>query len=875
MSDRWTRVGEIFDAALREPLERRTAFLKEACGGDPELETDVRSLLASHHAAGEFLEPGVSSLSVPATGLPEAPKAGQTVGSWKVIRALAEGGMGVVYLVEREDGQYHQRGALKFIRHGLATDEMVRRFRRERQILASLDHPNMARLLDGGTTEEGLPWLVMEYVDGVPLYEWCTDHAPTLRARLRLFLTLCGAVEAAHRRLVLHRDIKPGNVLVTSDGAPRLLDFGVAKIFSRDGIGTGSEADVTTLHAPLTPEYASPEQLRGGEVSTSSDVYSLGVLLYELVTGVRPYPTRAEGAAELVRTVLERDPVRPSTAVADTATAANAPETTTRTLPRPPTGGPAALGRALSGDLDNIVMKALSKETTRRYGSVEELAADLRRYLDGRPVQARPSTWSYRASKFVRRNRVAVVMGSVALLAVVAGVAFSLYSARVADRARAAAERERATAERRLRDVTVMANTVLWDVNEGLAAIPGATPLRAKIVDMATRYLNGIATEGVQDTALVRTLGDAFEKLGTVQGAAWAANVGKTEEAYGSLKKSLALREELVRRYPEHAEYLVDLMGISNKIRNYDEEHGKTEEMLAMSARSLELIKRLKELKPEEPRYRINSPRLRHNHGLSLVNAGRVEEGIAEMRRGLAEFTALADSEPNEPGHRRALAQATIGYAEALSLLPGAPDSALAALARARTILEPMVRAAPDDLPLRRRLGAVSYNTGRILLSRRGDPEGALREALASSAITGAAVKSDPGNEDYAVSHAIGRTLVGHALAATGRLDQAESTLRPLIAELERYARADTTDTRFPQELIEAWLAMGLVESGRAKRATGAVAAAHWKRAEEWFGGARREHERLIAREPTVAFPRDLLDVIAAGLGESRHALGR
>ncbi|HEU4724496.1 MAG TPA: serine/threonine-protein kinase, partial [Candidatus Eisenbacteria bacterium] len=848
------------------------------------------SLLASHDAAGEFLEPGSLPIEMPAVSLPEAPKPGQSVGSWKVVRPLAEGGMGVVYLVEREDGQYQQRGALKFIRHGLATDEMVRRFRRERQILASLDHPNMARLLDGGTTSEGLPWLVMEYVDGVPLYEWCSENAPTLRARLRLFLTLCGAVEAAHRRLVLHRDIKPGNVLVTSDGAPRLLDFGVAKIFSQEGIAP--EPDLTTLHAPLTPEYASPEQLRGAEVTTSSDVYLLGVLLYELVTGVRPYPTRAEGAAELVRTVLERDPVRPSTAVVETGTAkgatrgattsvAAAPETSTRSLPRPPTGGPAALGRALSGDLDNIVLKALSKETTRRYGSVEELAADLRRYLDGRPVEARPSTWSYRASKFVRRNRTAVVMGSVALLAVVAGAAFSLWSARVA-------ERERATAERRLRDVTVMANTVLWDVNEGLATIPGATPLRAKVVDMATTYLNGIATEGVQDTALVRTLADAFEKLGTVQGAAWAANVGRSEEAYRSFKKSLALREELVRRDPTHAEYIVDLMSILNKIRNYDEEHGKPEEMLAMSARSLVLIARLKELKPDEPRYRINSPRMRHNHGLSLVAAGRVEEGVAELRRGLAEFQALADAEPAEASHKRALAQATIGYSEALALLPGAPDSSLAALSRARAILEPLVKASPDDVALRRRLGSVSYGTGRILLLRTRDTAGALREALASNAITAAATKGDPGNEDYAVSHAISRTLVGHALAANGRFDEAEATLRPLIPELERYARADTTDTRFPQELIEARLAMGIVEAGRAKRSAGAAggaggaahpavgaAADHWRRAEAWFEGAQSEHRRLIAKEPTANISQDELAIIASGLAECRKALGK
>lgn len=867
MSHRWTRVGEIFDAALRESPERRAEFVKVACDGDREMEADVLSLLASHDVAGEFLEPGSVPIEMPTGGIPDAPKAGQTIGSWKVIRPLAEGGMGVVYLVEREDGQYQQRGALKFIRHGLATDEMVRRFRRERQILASLDHPNMARLLDGGTTEEGLPWLVMEYVDGVGLYEWCSEHAPTLRARLRLFLSLCGAVEAAHRRLVLHRDIKPGNVLITADGSPRLLDFGVAKIFSREGLGTVPGADLTTLHAPLTPEYASPEQLRGDEVGTASDVYSLGVLLYELITGVRPYPTRAEGAAELVRTVLERDPIRPSTAVVGTRVTKSAADTGTRALPRPPTGGPAALGRALSGDLDNIVLKALSKETSRRYGSVEELAADLRRYLDGRPVEARPSTWSYRASKFVRRNRTAVAMGSVALIAIIAGAAFSLWNARVA-------EEQRRVAERRLRDVTVMANTVLWDVNEGLAGIPGATPLRAKVVDMATNYLNGIATEGVQDSSLVRTLGDAFEKLGTVQGAAWAANVGRSEDAYRSFKKSLELREELVRRYPLEVERVVDLMSIVNKIRNYDEEHGKPEEMLAMSARGLVLISRLKELKPDEPRFRINSPRMRHNHGLSLVAAGRVEEGVAELRRGVGEFAALVAEEPKEPGHKRALAQATIGYAEALSLLPGSPDSALAALGRARAILEPLAKTAPDDMMLRRRLGSVSYDTGRILLLRSGDAPGALKEALASRAITAAAANADPGNEDYAVSDAIGRSLLGHALAANGHFDQAESMLRTLIPELERYGRADTTDTRFPQELIEARLSMGLVEAGRAKLAASG-AAGHWKRAEEWFEGAEREHARLIAKDPTANTAREELGIISAGLAECRKMLRR
>lgn len=839
MSERWTRVGEIFDAALREPPDRRAVFLQDACGGDRELEADVRSLLASHDEAGAFLEPGDGSRFVSGAAFPKMPEAGQTIGSWRVVRSLGEGGMGVVYLVERESEQFHQRGALKLIRHGLATDEMVRRFRRERQILATLDHPNIARLLDGGTTSEGLPWLVMEYVDGVPLYEWCSAHAPALRDRLGIFLTLCGSVEAAHRRLILHRDLKPANVLVTPEGAPRLLDFGVAKIFSADGVAP--ETELTTLQAPLTPEYASPEQLRGHEVSTSSDVYSLGVLLYELMTGERPYPTRAEGAAELVRTVLERDPVRPSTAVS-TGRMGAPREPRTRALPEPPAGGSAALGRALSGDLDNIVLKALSKETTRRYGSVEELATDLRRYLMGRPVEARPSTWSYRASKFVRRNRAAVVMGTVTLLAIFAGAAFSLRNA-------AEARRERTVAERRLRDVTVMANTVLWDVNEALAAQPGTTPLREKVVDMATRYLNGIAAEGVQDTALVRTLADAFDKLGTVQGYAWTANVGRSEEGYRSLKKAYELRESLVRRNPTHEEYMLDLASSAAKLCNHDREHGKTEEAAVMSRRALELMTRLREMRPETRRYRINVPRLHHNDGLTLIEAGRVDEGIAQIRRGLAEFADLAAWEPKDPAHRRALAQASTGFAEALMMQPGTTDSALAVLGRARSTLTALLREAPDDADLKRRIGSTHFHAGRILLLRVGDPGAALREAESCARLTEAIAKEDPGNEDAMVSHLIARTFEGYANAAAGNVERAARELAHVLPDLERLARADTTDVRFPQELVEARLGMGLVEVGRAKAASGAAAIPHWRNARVWLTDARRGYEAIVAKE--------------------------
>lgn len=860
MSERWGRVGEIFEAALREPRQRRVEFLKEACAGDHELETEVRSLLASHDAAGEFLEPHAEASA--SLRFPEGLLPGQSVGSWKVVRPLATGGMGVVYLVERQDGQFQQRGALKLIRQGLATDEMVHRFLQERQILATLDHPNMARLLDGGTTAEGLPWLVMEYVDGVPLYEWCSARALTLRERLRLFLALCGSVEAAHRRLVLHRDIKPANVLVTADGTPRLLDFGVAKIFSAEGVAA---SDLTTARAPLTPEYASPEQLRGSTVTTASDVYSLGVLLYELLTGVRPYPTRAEGATQLLRSVLEKDPLRPSTAAAGKEGTGGSRATTT--LPAPPAGGTTALSRALSGDLDNIILKSLAKETTRRYGSVEELAADLRRHLDGRPVEARPSTWRYRTSKFVRRNRVAVGMGTLAAAAIVAGAAFSLWSA-------AQARQDRAVAERRLRDVAAMANTVLWDVNEGLASIPGTTPLREKIVDSATHYLNGIAAEGVQDTALIRTLADGFDKLGTVQGYAWSANVGRSEEGYRSLKKAYELRERLVRANPVHEEYKLDLASAATKLCNFDREHGRAVEATGMSRRAVELMAELRRMHPDVRRYRINIPRMLHNDGLTLIEAGKLDEGIAQIRRGVDSFAALTVWEPQEPSHRSTLAQATTGLAEALIMQPGQSDSALAALGRAQGLLEQLVRENPDDANLLRRRGSVHYTIGRIDLLNRNDAAAALREAEACAAITRAAVQKDPGNDDAVVSDLIARTFLAHVHAAAGDVVPAQDLLAGVIPELVRRARADTTDVRFSQELIEAKLAMGLVEMERAKKIAGPAAAASWQRAREWFLGARRDRDRLVAQTGSWTFSREETETIGRALAECELQAG-
>ncbi|TAK93742.1 serine/threonine protein kinase, partial [Patescibacteria group bacterium] len=314
----------------------------------------------------------------PVTDQPSLPL--ERIGPYRLVSEIGHGGMGTVYLAER-DGDFHQRVAIKVVR-GLLGADGLRRFRVERQILASLQHPGIAGLLDGGTTPEGMPYLVMEHIEGVRIDDYCDARHLTLAQRVTLFCRVCDAVSAAHRSLVVHRDLKPSNILITADGTPKLLDFGIAKLLTDD------DADPLLVTSPsvraLTPEYASPEQIRGLPITTATDVYSLGVLLFELLTGERPHRLGTRTAAELERVICGQEARRPSAFVEK------------------------RLARELEGDLDTIALAALRKESSRRYQSVEQLADDLRRYLDGRPVLARPSTWSYRARRFVQRHRAAV-----------------------------------------------------------------------------------------------------------------------------------------------------------------------------------------------------------------------------------------------------------------------------------------------------------------------------------------------------------------------------------------------------------------------------------------------------------------------------------
>jgi len=449
----WSEAKRIFAEALERSPQNRPEYLAEACGADSDLYSEVVSLLENHDQADAFF--GAGALATTAD-----PMVGKRVGLYQILRQIGLGGMGIVYLAERADDQFRKLVALKAVRPELFSDHALRRFQNERQTLAVLDHPNIIKLLDGGTTEEGLPYLVTEYVEGLPIDRYCQSAGLDVRQKLELFYTLLGAVHYAHQHLVVHRDLKPGNILVTPAGVPKLLDFGIAKLLQPEYSAHTMGLTQSNMQ-PLTPNFASPEQITGQPIITASDAYSLGVILYQLLTGHHPYENRRHTAFELGQAICETAPEKPSKFAERSE----------------PTGRGNA--RALRGDLDTIVLKAMRKEPQRRYASVEHFSEDIRRYLKGFPVLARDSGIWYRTSKFVGRHKASCA--GVALLT--AGLMVSSLVAIVQKRA----------AERRFADLREFANFVLNDLD--LKLREGTTPARALLANKGVEYLDKLAFE--------------------------------------------------------------------------------------------------------------------------------------------------------------------------------------------------------------------------------------------------------------------------------------------------------------------------------------------------------------------------------------------
>ncbi|MBI4907963.1 MAG: protein kinase [Acidobacteria bacterium] len=488
--ERWSRVDALFRQASSLPRDECARFLTDACEGDESLRAEVDSLLAFDGADDCHVRQAVRREALAVTGA--SLSIGDRIGPYRIAELLGQGGMGTVYRGIRDDHQFEMQVAIKVAGAGLAFPEQRMRFRQERQILANLDHPNIARLLDGGETADGLPYLVMELVSGEPVATYASKRGLNQAQRLALFLKICDAVAYAHRNLVAHRDLKPANLLITAGGAPKLLDFGIARLLASHEPGAAGAL-------AFTPEYASPEQARGESVSTAADVYALGLLLFELMTGGKAQPMNTQSPAEIMNVVCERD------------------------LPKPPPG-------SMDTDIESIIRMAVRKDPAARYGAVEMLMDDIRRYQEGLPVRARQGTWTYRATRFARRHRVALAGAGLLVIAITAGVISTLVQA--------------ARAERRFLQVRSLARTVLFDLHDDIAALPGSTPAREKLVRTAMEYLDALSKDAGGNQGLRSELAGAYERVGDVLGLPSQPNLGYSAKALENYQKALALREQ-------------------------------------------------------------------------------------------------------------------------------------------------------------------------------------------------------------------------------------------------------------------------------------------------------------------------------------------
>jgi len=728
-TENWQQVKRIVGECLERPASERKAYIAEACGGNLEIAEEVASLIASSFEAGDFLETSVVEQAESEDLLP-----GQQLGSYQLVELIGHGGMGSVYRAARTS-DFRKEVAVKVVKRGMDTEFILERFRQERQILAALDHPNIARLLDGGATSDGRPYIVMELVTGQPITEYSTAHRLTVEEKLRLFQTVCSAVQHAHQNLVVHRDLKASNILVTAEGVPKLLDFGIAKLVAPDSQRTAA------IFRLMTPECASPEQVRGEPLNTLSDIYSLGVLLYELLTEAKPHQFTTGDSAEIQRVICDQEPKKPSAI------------------------------RPLAGDLDNIVLKAMHKDPLHRYSSAAQLSEDIGRYLSGQPVIARRDTLRYRASKFVRRHLAATVAAAAIFVSLAGGLGVSLWEAHLA-------RMQRERADRRFADVRQLANSLLFDLHDAIKDLPGATPARKVIVDRALKYLDRLAHEEGRDPGLAEELAAAYIKVGDVQGGPNYTNLGDRTGALASYQKALQIRQALAAANPADLQARRGAARVYRRIANLQMFLGNLAEAQNSARQALGIDQAI-----------IGDPRHSSEDEKSLA---RNYELIGDLLSGNGTSGSLNDDRGALENHRKAL---EISSAEPLdnSLLAryvravfqekvaddltrlGEREEALRLLESAQPVFE--ARVASGDSTARTDIALLQYRIGDTLLIT-GDAAAALPHYRTALELSLLQLAQDPQNAHLQLTAVQGYTVAGFALTRLGRLAEGLASMQ-------------------------------------------------------------------------------------------------
>jgi non-specific serine/threonine protein kinase/serine/threonine-protein kinase len=728
--ERWLHIKDLFNRALERDPAERAAYMAAEAGDDRELLGEVQSLLSAHEEAGEALErPRVHLDAEFPVDESTVPGVGRYVGPYRLLREVGWGGMGAVYEALREDKEFRKRAAVKIVRREMASEAILVRFRLERQILAGLDHPHIAALFDGGVTGDGRPWFAMEFVEGQPIDEYCRAQRLAVRERVALFLEVCAAVEYAHRNLVVHRDLKPGNILVTADRRPKLLDFGIAKLL-------GEEQDASRLTRAgdllLTPDYASPEQVCGGSITTATDVYSLGVILYELLARTRPYRLQGRPLQDIVRTITDHEPRRPSDAIEHSEAPGGAQ------------GAGARLRRQLAGDLDSIVLRAIRKEPEQRYASVAQLREDLQRYLDGRPVLARQGSTGYRVRKFIVRHAAAVSGITLLMLVLAGGVVSTLLQAQ-------RAEAERARAEERFNDLRGLASSVLFEIHDSIADLPGATATRSLLIQRGLEYLNRLSRQSGDDSSIQREVAQGYIRLGLVQGTPTSANLGDLDGARRSYALALATAQNLLERNPDDLE-----------------------------ARRIEA--------------------LAHEKTSDLdVNAGRLSTAVGHARAALASWRRVSEQTTDRIGATLPLVVSHIKLGDMLGnpVFPnrGDPSGAMTAYQNALRMIESLPPEARVNSRVRRYTSILYERVGEIhMLGGRNGP--AMSAYQSAFDLRQQLLKEKPTNRDALRDMGVAHEKICGMLLATGDPNRALPSCRQALELYERLHSSDRLDVQ-------------------------------------------------------------------------------
>jgi eukaryotic-like serine/threonine-protein kinase len=727
-SDRWRLIEEIFQGALERPSDARMQYAEQACGGDKQLLGEVQSLLESDRDAETVLHAAIAEDLRAMTKTSTLSEIGLRLGPYLLVRELDGGGMGVVYLAVRSDDHYFQIVAIKMVRKGLDSPDLVQRFRMERQILATLNHPNIGAILDGGETEDGRPFIVMEFVEGQPIT--LASRSLSIRERVELFRSVCSAVHYAHQKLILHRDIKPSNVMVTPDGVVKLIDFGISKPLEPQLVLSESTATEPSSRM-MTPDYASPEQIQGKELTTATDIYSLGVLLYEVLAGTRPYTLRNLSPAAAERVVCEQNPRNPSSA-AD--------------LSR-------RMRREIAGDLDRIVLTAMHVDPSQRYQSVQHLDEDLLRYLLGKPIAAKKSSLAYLLRKFVQRHKEAVVLTACALLLVPA-VSFLVYS------------RQSRIAERRAKQVRTLADSAISDMTDKLQHSSASTETQAAIFHSALRFLDGLRKGSWDDPRLLLELSKAYVRVGDLEGSPLVADLGNSDAAVTSYQEASRLAIEANARMPgtETTEAVIETY---QRLGSIEQFLGNLNEANKNYQQGLSRAQNLWRQKPNDAvRVRLLALNLAGLGDVNLWNLSPVE-ALDEYH---AAFRIFGDHPNGAEDHDKMLIGLYLKRASAFNEI-GNQAEALANNRQAVTLAEALVQQFPSSVQARREL-FVSYENIVLPLAGRdalnvGDSEQAQVYARKGLTIAQTLAEIDKKNAQALYDLTLAYTSVGDSYRLT------------------------------------------------------------------------------------------------------------